>query len=226
MDIYVINLAERQDRWTRIQELFKDFNLIRIDAVKHARGRIGCFLSHKKAIQLAKERGMKSICVIEDDCEPIQGIDLKQTLSVIKKYLDTHNDWNLFIGGGAYVTVKDIIRGPLPLELESERDSLPKLYVTQAISCLHFVIYHESSYDFFLQHPLNTAIDKAWCHKLQAIIPLPFIATQSDGFSNIDNKTVTVNKTIQQFETELIHDLTGPQDRRTEGPQDRRTAGP
>lgn len=47
IDIYVINLDERTDRLKRIYQDFKNFNLIRVSAVKHANGHIGCLLSHQ-----------------------------------------------------------------------------------------------------------------------------------------------------------------------------------
>lgn len=36
-DIFVINLLERTDRFDEIKKIFKNFNLIRINAIKHDR---------------------------------------------------------------------------------------------------------------------------------------------------------------------------------------------
>ena len=54
--------------WYIIKTFGNDFNLIRVDAIKHTNGHIGCFLSHKKCLQIAKELGLKNIIVMEDDC--------------------------------------------------------------------------------------------------------------------------------------------------------------
>ena len=58
-DIYCINLEERKDRLTNIKKVFKDFNIIRVDAIKRKRGHIVCFLSHQKCIKIAKEKKIK-----------------------------------------------------------------------------------------------------------------------------------------------------------------------
>ena len=80
LDIYVINLSERTDRWEQIiTELGTDFNLIRVNAVKHEIGTIGCFMSHQKCIQIAKDNGLSSIIVAEDDC-------IKNPIKKSKKY--------------------------------------------------------------------------------------------------------------------------------------------
>ena len=40
-EIYVINLEERTDRWDQMKILYPEFNLIRVDAVKHEKGAVG-----------------------------------------------------------------------------------------------------------------------------------------------------------------------------------------
>lgn len=92
--ILVINLQERSDRWAKIFNTLELFGVghkvIRIDAV-HGKeinghglnpwfrkntpkivstmkaGAAGCCLSHRKAIELASDKGFKSILVLEDD---------------------------------------------------------------------------------------------------------------------------------------------------------------
>ena len=67
-DIYVINLEERTDRWDNITKIFKNFNLIKLNAIKHKKGAIGCFLSHQECLKIAKLKKLQNIFVIEDDC--------------------------------------------------------------------------------------------------------------------------------------------------------------
>ena len=62
-EIYVINLEERTDRWEQMKKLYPEFDLIRVDAVKHEKEAVGCFLSHKKCIQIAKEKGFQVIFI-------------------------------------------------------------------------------------------------------------------------------------------------------------------
>ena len=90
IDIYVINLKERADRYAKIKTKFnfKSINLIFIEAIKNENGAIGCFLSHKKCIQYAKTSNMDKIIVIEDDCLPIGNDFEKRLLDIFPPELD------------------------------------------------------------------------------------------------------------------------------------------
>jgi GR25 family glycosyltransferase involved in LPS biosynthesis len=70
--VFVINLEDRKDRWAEIQESFRNWpvQLERIDAVRASPGWKGCFESHKKVVQLAKDKGYPWVLVLEDDCMP------------------------------------------------------------------------------------------------------------------------------------------------------------
>ena len=99
IDIYVIHITDRDDRMKHIKNNFSKFstiNLIFVDAIKHEKGHIGCFLSHKKCIQIAKDNDMKRIIVIEDDCLPYEKFE--ERLSIIINYLDKNHDWDIFLG--------------------------------------------------------------------------------------------------------------------------------
>lgn len=58
IDIYVINLKKRNDRLNRVRKDFANYNLIIIEAIEdiNQEGWKGCFKSHQKVIQLAKEK--------------------------------------------------------------------------------------------------------------------------------------------------------------------------
>ena len=68
--INYINLNERSDRKKNIEKLFNKSKLIklnRFNAIKNENPRIGCYLSHIKILQDAKENKEKYVCIIEDD---------------------------------------------------------------------------------------------------------------------------------------------------------------
>jgi hypothetical protein len=182
LDIYVINLLEQVDRFERIKNDFKDFNIIRVNAIKHENGAIGCMASHKKCISIAKENGLKNIIVLEDDCKPIN--NMTERLLKIKEYLDNNDNWHLFIGGVNYTRSENIIN-----KIDTDIDFL----VNINMGCMtHFMIYNEKIYDFILNLDENVEIaDRAWHYKYNAIIPLPFIAYQYGGYSNISKNDVT-----------------------------------
>lgn len=199
MDLYVIHLEERADRLEQIKTVYSSYNIIIIDAVKHNIGSIGCFLSHQKCIRYAKESNMKYICVLEDDCVPTEN---SADLLKMKDFLD-NNDWKIFIGGGT-----DIWKVVKKIQYPHYN-----LFEVDKVKTTHMIIYHHSVYDFFLSiDPLtvNIPIDKIWHGHFNAIIPIPFIASQSNGFSDIENKEILVNdkiKVCNRYLTILCKDL-------------------
>jgi hypothetical protein len=169
---YVINLAHRTDRKQHILNSFgkfKEINLVFVEATWFpSDGNQGCFLSHKKCIQLAKEAGHKNIVVIEDDCVP--GNDFIARFLKIKEYLDGKDDWDIFLGGGQ----KDAGNNCKILK----KIQLDNFYLLELESLLStfFMIYNSSSYDFFLGTDENKIIDRCWHYKLRALISVPYLA--------------------------------------------------
>ena len=69
--IFVINLDAHLDRWVRFYEQANDMDfahkLERIPGVSNEIGSFGCAMSHKNALELARNRGYSSILLFEDD---------------------------------------------------------------------------------------------------------------------------------------------------------------
>ena len=64
-----INLDKRPDRKKELECELARMGLSgeRFSAIEHARGAIGCCMSHLAALKLAKERGYSNILIFEDD---------------------------------------------------------------------------------------------------------------------------------------------------------------
>ena len=73
--------------------LFSEYNIIPVEAIKHIEGYKGCFLSHKKCIQIAKEKNLKYIIVLEDDCLPLE--NFSKRFENIISFLDSYDNWDL-----------------------------------------------------------------------------------------------------------------------------------
>lgn len=70
--ILYINLEYREDRKKHIEEELQQIihlsnNIMRINAVLHTTGAIGCAMSHIKALQTAKKYKWKNVLIVEDD---------------------------------------------------------------------------------------------------------------------------------------------------------------
>lgn len=196
IDLYVINLKERTDRKEQISKDFEgntNIHLEFIEAVKHDNGAQGCFLSHKKCIQLAKEKDMEYIIVLEDDCLPTND-KFENRLNIVLEYLKTR-EWNIFLGCVNKTRVDNVLK----------KDSFneEKFIDINFGGTAHFIIYHKSSYDFFLS--LESAIiDKCWSGHINAVTIVPFLAIQRNGFSNIENIKVSYTLVIGRTQKRLL----------------------
>lgn len=200
IDLYVINLDERIDRWQQIQRdfsNFQEFNLIRIPAIKHKRGKIGCFLSHKKCIQIAKDKGLKYIIVVEDDCIPCQ--NFSERFKQIKQYLDGTDTWNIYLGGTVKVQPKNIKNN---FVYGSER-----LVEIDKGNSTQFICYNNTIYDFYLNIETNIAVDKIWHNKFNALVSLPFIAYQGGGYSDIERVDIDYTQIIKHTENLMLSEI-------------------
>lgn len=180
IDLYVINLPERTDRLQEIKQNFQQYsniNLIFVEAVKHDPGYIGCTRSFKKCVSIAKEKNLPYIIIVEDDCLPLDNFENR--LTNILEYLESNNNWSLFLGG---VKKANRIIFNCPFEKES-------IYGIKRGHCSHLSIFHSSIYDDVLNYDENTlASDTFWHGKYAALVSIPFLAHQTDGFSTIGKK--------------------------------------
>ena len=178
LNIYVINLKEREDRWNNIVNIFgKDFNLIRVDAIKHENGLIGCFLSHQKCLKIAKEKQLQNIIVMEDDCIVNQQCEnyYSKTINEIISFLNNNNDeWDIFTGCCNKTAGENILK-----KINYNDDNNGIMIQINMASSSHFMIYNKSSYEFYLDiKNITCAIDRVWNYNLRAFTYLPFIFHQ------------------------------------------------
>ena len=205
---YVINLDSRPDRWTKMLEKFKDapFQLERFSAIKDSVGWKGCGNSHMALIQMAKDNNLPSILIMEDDCNPSK--EFNEYWPKIKKWLDSNkNKWDIFIGGNTYygsvfTSSKDKQLNTIEPVCTIKPDI--KLYSTKLL-CLHFYYLNSSAYDRFLEWKndidKNGAVD-VWPNtiKMKIISCIPFIASQNEDYSNINNTTANYKSMFKTSE--------------------------
>lgn len=203
IDLYVINLEKRIDRWEHILKTFShpEINLIRVEAEIDRKGWVGCFKSHKKCIQIAKEKGLKNIMIIEDDCLPMKLDNFVSRLIKIKSYLDSNDDWNIYLGGTATFTRQDYDR---VIRFEDEAlVEFSKAYMT------HMICYNSNCYDLYLDHDMSKPVDEFWFGKIKAVVSVPFLATQLAGYSDIVKRQKSDTKRINDGNNILIKYIQG-----------------
>ena len=157
MNFNVINLAHRQDRWKHIAETFSAFPLKRFDALTHPEGGwVGCLKSHGTLLKQLVEQDKNNVgmyTVLEDDCELLLPQEVFESKwEKYKKYLSEHmGEWDLFSGGGIYVTPNRIVcHDPFIIECDWS-------------VAIHFVVHSSRSaqtmIDFAAQTEWDTSCD-------------------------------------------------------------------
>ncbi len=200
IDLYVINLEERKDRWEDIIKTYnqKYFNLIRVNAIKDRKGWIGCLKSHLECVRIAKEKNLSNIMVIEDDCIPMENQELfVKRIFKIKKYLDSNTDWEIYLGGT--VSAIPFSYGNKIIYEDETFVKSNKAYAT------HMICYNEKVYDFFLTADKRFPIDEVWHGKIKALISVPFLVKQKPGYSDIVKDNKSDEKRINEANTIFIN---------------------
>ena len=103
LNIYVINLPERNDKWENIVKEFShpNINLIRVPAIRKQLGWQGLHETNKNIIEKAIEENWDNFVIIEDDCKLKFPIDIfYNKFMIVKKWLDNNPDlWDIYNGG-------------------------------------------------------------------------------------------------------------------------------
>lgn len=181
----VINLLERTDRWESFQKVWDTTRLAyhRTDAFKEEDVYKAVFLKHRFLIEEAHLRGDKYLLVLEDDAVPSPDFDARW--SNIKSALHSFEAWDVFNGGclaihdkidrifcvkdnetGLTTALLDVSRGCMAQFLYfNVANMLPKMRLWEEKGCPHF--------------------DSWYCGEdFKTLACIPYLATQSDGYSN------------------------------------------
>lgn len=178
---YVINLDTSTDRWDKIQEEYKDtpIKLERFSAIKHEMGGIGIGKSFQALVQMAKDKNMDTILIMEDDCKPLKHFNKRWP--IVKKWLDENRDkWKIFNGGPLT---------PMGHKLLYDIDNKNKIYTSDGANCAHFMLFSKEAYDTVLEwdwgkhHLVDWYFNKEFRNYVYPEPPLAFI---NSGKSNIN----------------------------------------
>jgi len=189
--ILVINLAHRSDRWAQIQEDFLSWGipLERVEAVKDSPGWKGCWKSHKKCIQLAKDRGYPWVLVLEDDCYP-EGEGRQKFLELLPILWDDRKQFDIFLGGTGWIEEPKLLRNDPPIF--SVKSTLT-----------HFTLVTEDAYDRILDMEMSEPIDEFYKKYMRTWCTVPHIANQRPGENDIDGNILNKNPLLDASYSKL-----------------------
>jgi GR25 family glycosyltransferase involved in LPS biosynthesis len=157
---YCINLDRQRDRWEAVQARFRklgiEHKVRRFSAAETPLNHhIGCALSHRRIVAEAKQQGLETVLVFEDDVRfsPAAADELKRSLRELEG-----RSWQL------------LYLGVYGSQNSSPIAGCEHLRVANYVTCTHAIAYHCSVYDMILDAVPATAIDVAlWLHTELAI---------------------------------------------------------
>jgi hypothetical protein len=190
MDAHVINVAKRTDRWEQFTAAWKDtgLNIIREDALVPDGRTIrnvydAVFLKHREILEAALARGEKYCLIMEDDAIPCK--DWEKRFKHVRDYLNLRDDWDIFNGG--MLSMRDCVHKIVRIVDED----LTTLVVSSVRGCMAQFVYFNVAAALKKMEAWEAdgcpEFDGWYPHKLLCVASVPFIAVQSDGFSDSSN---------------------------------------
>jgi glycosyl transferase family 25 len=190
--ILVINLPERTDRWSVLQNTLDSTGLSyeRVNAIKRTPGWKGCSLSHRRCVEIAKERRWPWVLILEDDCRLLPKWQEEFT-HILPSLWQKKDTWELFNGGPSTL-------------LQSHCISLsPPLFSVKAYGT-HFILLHCGSYDKVLRDVGDhLRIDVYYTESMKTLCTVPHLATQQTTYSDIERKVLDYSHNFQKTENKL-----------------------
>lgn len=100
--IFYINLKSRIDRndhfLNEIKKLCIDHSkIIRIDAIKHSNGALGCTQSHIKALEIFMENPLWNTCMVFEDDYTFYDTSIQNNNNRIKIFFQNFTDWGMLL---------------------------------------------------------------------------------------------------------------------------------
>jgi GR25 family glycosyltransferase involved in LPS biosynthesis len=178
--IYCINLKSRKDRKKLIQKQAKKYNLNInfFSACKDKQGWKGCLKSHLNILKEAKNKKLDKILIMEDDCKILQKLEFD--IDKIPK------QWKMLYLGCNLVELLE----------DNHFEAKNKKWVKMKSYTTHCIIIHNTAYDELINliTPMKKPIDVYYMedyHENKECFAInPMIATQQDGYSDIENKFI------------------------------------
>ena len=195
-NIYYINLDTRTDRKTHVEDELNKMgwnNFTRFNAIKNKDGRVGCSMSHLKLLQMAKEKNLDYIVIIEDDIEFTQP---ELYNNMLKQFKNMDMDYDVLLLAGnvrpPFIQKKDFV-----------------FQIKKSFTTTGYIVkkhYYDTLIENFKQGIMNLmkypdkhylyAIDTNW-FKLQErdnwYIFFPRTITQMPDYSDIEGRTINYN---------------------------------
>jgi len=180
IDVYVINLKSRKDRYIYIKNYLEKYDFLNVtfyEGIEHNEGWKGCTLSHLSLIKYACLNNLPYIIVIEDDFECLlNDNEFKELLEYVINLKDVY----IFNGIPSYTN-----------QLKKYKYNDDNYLLIKGAYSSAFMIYYQKSYEIYKSlvdlHPidvLNQILFKQLIYKKQLGTQIPSISSVSNEYSN------------------------------------------
>jgi GR25 family glycosyltransferase involved in LPS biosynthesis len=200
-----INLDSRVDRLVQVKAELLQWgiqNPERFNAVKTAKGAIGCTLSHIKCLELAKERNYPHVFICEDD---IHCVDIPRMRAQLDEFYKASpgDTWDVLILGGNNAPPYRLLNDGLMQVYNCQTTTgyiVKQHYYDKLIANFREGIQH------LMRNPANHrefAIDMYWKRLQQQdrwFMLVPLTITQRASYSNVEERDVDYTKMMLDHE--------------------------
>ena len=197
--VYCINLDRRPDRYEKFTREMARFGITDVERYSAIdgntiandspllNGELGILTTHMGIVQKSNEEGFKNVLILEDD------VAFTEELHKLDEYMQSvPEDWDMIYFGGNHVY------GKPPIKIN---DRVIKLNFTVAIHCVAIKNTLFETIQAVLPHK-KKAVDTYYAqlqNGYNAYGFYPNMATQSIGFSDIQNRVVDYNGFFQDI---------------------------
>jgi glycosyl transferase family 25 len=196
-NVFYINLLNRTDRKEHVEKQLKSVGLNtfeRFNAIRLANGALGCSMSHLKCLQLAKERKLDHILIVEDDITFTEPNVFNRQMN---KCLENNKEWDVLLLAGNNIPPYKIVDESCIQVSHCQTTTgylVRKHYYDILINNIREGINN------LIREPNNGfeyAIDKHWLILQKEyiwILIIPLTVTQREDYSDIEKKDTNYSR--------------------------------
>ena len=208
-NVFYINLTERADRKAQVEQQLNMIglnNFNRFNAIKlpNGNGALGCSMSHLKCLQLAKERNLDHILIVEDDIIFLNpGIFIGQ----LNKFLQNNKEWDVLLIAGNNVPPYRVVDETC-VQVSWCQTTTGYLIRNQYYDTL--IANIKEGINHLIREPKNKimyAIDKYWLSLQKRdtwLLLIPLTVSQKEGYSDIEKQVTNYTKVMTNLDKSTL----------------------
>ena len=202
-NVFYINLSDRIDRKQQVEQ---QLNLVglnnynRFNAIKLPNGALGCSMSHLKCLQIAKDKKLDHILIVEDD---IIFLNPEIFIKQLNRFLENNKEWDVLLIAGNNVPPYKVIDETC-VQVSWCQTTTGYLIRNQYYDTL--ITNIKEGINHLIREPKNKimyAIDKYWLSLQKRdtwLLLIPLTVSQKEGYSDIEKQVTNYTKVMTNLD--------------------------